>query len=150
MTLLADSDAAAEQHARLLSRRPALRAATLLRWFEWEGCDCDAFPWQRLHLLQAQGRDRATHDLVDNLAAGLRSLVIGEFTLASGTVRRLDRCATTCNEHRRSACVQVIGTRGWVNILLSHTASSLHAGTAMASYLLADLNTLVVAAGSRR
>ncbi len=149
MTLLADSDAAAERHARLLSRRPGLRAATLLRWFEWEGCDWDAFPWQRLHLLRVQGRDRGTHNLVDNLAAGLRSLVIGEFTLASGTIRRLDRCATTCNEHRRSACVQLIGTREWVKFL-SHTASSLHADTAMVLYLLADVNTLLVAAGSRR
>ena len=93
MMMLASSDAAAEKHARLLSRRPNLRAASLLRWLEWEGCNRDAFPWQRLLLLQTEGRDRATHELIDNLTASLRSLVIGEFGLTGGTVARLGRCA---------------------------------------------------------
>ena len=114
MTLLADSDTAAERHARLLSRRPALRAATVLRWFKWEGCDWDAFPWQRLHLLQAQGRDHDTHNLVDSLAAGLRALVIGEFALASGTIARLGRCATTAISIRGQHASQTISQ--WVYV----------------------------------
>ena len=93
MTLLAHSDAAAEQHAGLLSRRPNLRSASLLRWFEW----------QRQRLPQLQGRDRSTHALITNLTAGLHSLVIGEFALTSSTIARLDRyarCAiSTSDEH---------------------------------------------------
>jgi len=102
MTLLADSDARAWQHARLLSRRPGLRAATLLRWFEWEGFNWwkdfnwDALaPWEQLHRLEATGRHHASLSLVDNLALGLHSLVIGEFALTRGTIARLDRCAVS-------------------------------------------------------
>ena len=88
LTLLACSDAEAEQQARPLQRRSNLCAVALLRWVAWE-CT-DEWPW----LLRAQGQDSAAQAAVDSLPTGLRSLTIDEFALAPRILDRLDRCAS--------------------------------------------------------
>ena len=95
MMLLAHSDGAAGQHARLLRRRPNLRAASVLRWFAWEGCDETELPWPRLYLQHADGWDRAANAVIDSLPVGLRSLVVGQFALTPSTLTRLDRRAAS-------------------------------------------------------
>ncbi len=94
MTLLAGSDAHAEHHADLVSRRPNLRAMSLLRWAQWQCCEKGPDGMPKLRLLQAPQWER-TDAALDSLPPALRSLVLGVFVLTSNTSTRLKRCATT-------------------------------------------------------
>ena len=93
MTLLATSDAHADQHAGLLSRRPVLHAVSLLRWAEWESAQKVPYGSMPLGPLRAPQRERTADAIVDSLTTGLRSLGIGVFALTQGTFNKLDRCA---------------------------------------------------------
>ncbi len=97
LTLLARSDAEAEQHSRLLSRRPNLHSLSLLRWLEWEAGETHHRPmangeWPAATLLQAEQRERTADAAADSLTAALRSLVVREFALTRQTLERLSRC----------------------------------------------------------
>ena len=97
MTLLAGSDAHAEHHADLLSRRPNcnLRSVSLLRWAQWECCEKGPDNMPHLRLLHAPRWERTADEAVDSLTTALRSLVLGVFALTRGTSTRLKRCAMT-------------------------------------------------------
>ena len=93
MTVRAYSDKGAAAHAALLSRRPNLHAASVMRWRQWGYSDCEeTWPWTRLLPVQADGRDCTADVIINSLPTGLRSLVIGEFALTRTTINRLDRC----------------------------------------------------------
>ncbi len=91
MTLLASSDAHAEQHAALLARRRNLRSASLLRWVEWELSDKGPFGWSRLRLPRAPQQERMADAAMASLTPALHSLVVGVFVLTASTIASLNR-----------------------------------------------------------
>ena len=91
MTLLSSSNAHAEQHAALLSRRHNLRSASLLRWAEWEFSDKGPFGWSRLRLPRAPQQERMADAAMASLTSALRSLVVGVFALTPSTIASMNR-----------------------------------------------------------